>query len=354
MAINKETVKNNRIVRHLYYFTRDLFHKTAQLKKAEYALEKLRVEFPSDNEKQACLKDMVRMNQLYGYDYSEYIYYHFPEKSLAERRAFVADWEHLGYTCAMNNYANARIFDNKWKTYQTFGAFYGRDVQYCEGGPGEAVFENFINEHEVLILKPLDSSCGHGVRIIRREEVINNKQIYQDLLNETKGRFIVEELIHQSKEMGKFHPASVNTVRVPTIRTDKEVHIIHPFFRIGQHGNLVDNGGAGGIICSLDAETGEVLAAADENGNRFENHPDTGEKIIGFIIPEWEQARIFVSRLAEIVPDNHYTGWDIALTEKGWVLVEANRRGQFIWQIPSQEGFRNEINRYLKQLKVRY
>ena len=76
--------------------------------------------------------------------------------------------------------------------------------------------------------------------------------------------------------------------------------------------------------------------------------------IIGQTIPRWQEAKDLVAELAKIVPDNHYTGWDLALTDMGWVLVEANRRGQFIWQIPTQVGFRKEINRILKQLNVRY
>ena len=57
--------------------------------------------------------------------------------------------------------------------------------------------------------------------------------------------------------------------------------------------------------------------------------------------------------LALIVKGNRYAGWDLALTEKGWVMIEGNARGQFVWQIPSGKGFLKEANQILERLGVR-
>ena len=117
------------------------------------------------------------------------------------------------------------------------------------------------------------------------------------MLNEYNGRFILEELIIQSEVVSKFHPASVNTVRVPTIRLDNDTLIVNPFFRIGQNENHVDNAGAGGIICDIDTETGCIFAAADEHGNTYTTHPNTHENLIGFQIPRWDEAKMLVKKL---------------------------------------------------------
>ena len=352
--MNKENVKNNRIVRHTYYYLNSIYNRKRLRHKAETTIKKFGVEYPSEEIKNNQIKDMIRMNQLYGLSFDEYLYFRFADKTIKERRAFVADWEHLGYTCAMNNPDNADIFDNKWKTYETYRPYYHRDIRLCSDIKDRESFVDFLSEHKCGIVKPLDASCGHGVKIIHDGDAAEKEQQYEEILKACNGRFIIEELIHQSEEMAKFHPSSVNTVRVPTIKVNDTVNIVNPFFRIGQHGNFVDNAGAGGIICTLDAETGVVFAAADEYGKRFEIHPDTGEKLIGFKIPRWDEAKKIVTELANVVPDNHYTGWDLALTDNGWVMIEANRRGQFVWQIATQKGFRKEINDYLKQLGVKY
>lgn len=357
MDINKEVIKNNRLVRHGYYLFRGLTQRERLKAKAAKTLCRFGVHFSTEDEKSQQISDMIRMNTMYGYSFEEYLYYHFSEKNRQERKEFVADWEHLGYTCAMNKFSNACIFDNKWNTVQKYKKYYRRAVAIC-GRSNELDdkdgFVRFVSEHPDFIVKPINESCGHGVKIYHINDFESVEALYDEIIHKIGSIFIVEELIQQTKDMKKYHPASVNTVRVPTITIGEHVKVIHPFFRIGQHGNCVDNGGAGGIICALDVDQGTILAAADEYGNQYTTHPDTGTMIIGQTIPRWQEAKDLVAELAKIVPDNHYTGWDLALTDMGWVLVEANRRGQFIWQIPTQVGFRKEINRILKQLNVRY
>ena len=344
-----ENLKNNRIVRHLYYFVYTMAKRKSLQKKAENTLHTFERTFANESEKKACINDMLWTYALYGFGFDEDLYFNFSTKTKKERCAFVADWEHLGYTCSLNNPKNARLYDNKWMTYQTYKDYYCRDVAYIDSEK-EQEFNAFISKHQKAIIKPLDSSCGHGVKIIDSREAN-----FSELLSNVKGSFIIEELIEQVPEMAKFHPSSVNTIRVTTIRLDDEVLIVHPFMRMGQHGNHVDNGGAGGIMCTIDAVTGKIIAAADEYGHAFTVHPDSKETIIGFQIPRWDELIATAKELAKVVPENRYTGWDLALTQEGWCMVEANRRGQFVgWQIPTQIGFRAEINGILKRLGVKY
>ena len=349
-----ERLKNIRLVRNLYYKMRGIFSGSRLRAAASKTVDSFGLEV-NDKERVALIGDMVKTYADHGFDFSEYLCYHFQDKTEDERCEFVADWEHLGYTCTLNDSSNDEWFDNKWFTYTKYGKFYKRGIAFCEGKQGKDEFISLVVGKDRIIVKPLNASCGRGVKIVEiPQESEKQNELYDALASEYNGSFVAEEVIVQVPEMAKFHPNSVNTVRVPTIRMDDEVRVIHPFMRIGQHGNCVDNAGAGGIICEVDVETGELLATGDEMGKRFTDHPNTGEKIIGFVIPEWESAKALVRELAMVLPSNRYTGWDLALTENGWVLVEANRRGQFVWQIASQTGFRREINQILKQLKKKY
>ncbi len=349
--IKKETVKNLRIVRRVYYSLIGLLRRKALLSKARSVIHSFG--FSSENV-DSMAEDMLRVYRRYGFNFDEYLCYKFYEKSDKERRGFVADWEHLGYTCAMNNPANAAIFDDKWKTHNTYKSFYKRDVVFCQGEESKKSFLSFLEKHSRFIAKPLDASCGNGVALFEKDDYADGEALFAHMFSEYQGCFLAEEVIVQVEELAEFHPASVNTVRVPTIRFDDEVVIVHPFFRIGRSGKTVDNAGAGGVICAVDVETGRVFAAADEHAKTYEIHPDTKKKIIDFVIPRWNEAKALVEELAQVVPDNRYTGWDLALTKDGWVLVEANRRGQFVWQIPMQKGFRKEVNGFLKRLGKRY
>ena len=352
--MNKEDIKNNRAIRKVYYVTRGILKRRELKTIAEAALDEVPIHFSSEKEKRERINDMVRMERDYGFTAAEYINYRFEEKSIKERLEFVADWEHLGYTCAMNDPHNASLFDNKWKTYNRFQKYYKREMEFFDRNTSFDVFERFLQAHDRLIIKPLDLSCGKGIQIINTADYSNKIEIFHEWLDSYNNRFIAEELIKQSQELGQLHPASVNTVRMPTIRLDDRTVIVHPQLRMGQHGSVVDNAGAGGIKGAIDVETGVILSAVDNAGHTYEKHPDTGVNIVGFKIPQWEDAKKLVQELVQIVPENRYTGWDLAHTQNGWVLVEANRRAQFGFQGSLQKGFRTEVNGYLKALGTKY
>ena len=303
-------------------------------------------------DKEKLVKDMLRMYRRYGFDFDEYLYYRFSSRTLPERLEFVANWEHRGYAWAMNEPKNRWLFQNKWKTYEKYRRFYRREVCCC--GPDAEVFLGFVRRHPRFIAKPLDKATGRGIAIYTAEDRTTGEALHKKLLKKYGGWFLAEELIPQAPETAVFHPASLNTVRVPTIRTDTETVLYHPLFRMGQHGSVVDNSGAGGIFGVMDAQTGRVFAAVDELGHVYEKHPETGEQIVGFTIPRWDEAVAFVKELVQVTPENRYTGWDIALTEEGWVLVEANADAQFGWQIPLQQGCRKEMDGILQSMGLKY
>ena len=147
-----------------------------------------------------------------------------------------------------------------------------------------------MSNHTKFIAKPFDGACGKGIKIFNANGR-TAAEIFQVLKNEYKDGCVVEELIHQCDELAKFHPQSVNTVRITTILYKDRVEIIHPFFRTGRGTSVVDNGGSGGLINSLDPITGIITGSADEMGNHYEEHPDSHIRLIGYQIPRWDEAR---------------------------------------------------------------
>ena len=96
-------------------------------------------------------------------------------------------------------------------------------------------------------------------------------------------------------------------------------------FRMGVGGTVVDNAGAGGIIAAVDPETGTVMSCGyREDGTTDETDPDTGASIEGSSIPSWDELREMVEQLVQIMPEQPLVGWDLALTDAGWVMAEGN------------------------------
>ena len=301
----------------------------------------------SEAECEAVVADILDMARKYRFSADEYFYYHFSEKSEEERKCFISDLNRVDIVESLNKAKNLAIFDDKLRSVSVFGKYYRRKVCGVQGPKDKAAFLCFAREQKKFIVKPLTGTCGRGVQIVDLSECNNESEMLEQLFAQycegSKDGFIAEELIVQVPELAQLHPSSVNSVRIATIRYNEGAEVLAAFLRTGRGTSVVDNAGAGGIICTLDIKTGRVIAAADEYGNSY-------TQLVEFEVPQWEEAKSLARELALVVDGNRYAGWDLALTENGWVMVEGNARGQFVWQIPTQKGFWPEMNKVLKRL----
>jgi hypothetical protein len=161
---------------------------------------------------------------------------------------------------------------------------------------------------------------------------------------------VVEELIVQDARMAALHPQSINTLRMSTIRRNGKVELFHPFMRVGCGDAVVDNGGSGGLLMPIDIPSGKILCAANELGKSFENHPDTGIRLIGFTIPRWDEAQALINEIMTLFPQDGYISWDLALTGSGWLVVEGNSHGQFAGQYPLPRGIRRDFEQVKRDI----
>ncbi len=306
----------------------------------------------SEQEKEKIAKDMMKEARKHEVVFEEYIFHHFREKSEEERRAYIPILEGVGYCERLNQSKNQIIFEDKGNTYKVFKKYYKRDLVEVLSWSREETkaFKDFVEKHPRFIIKPFNGANGIGIRIVNLEEEGPVDKLCKSLKNEFKGGFVAEELIIQAKELSAVNASSVNTMRVITIRMDDRIEILPCVWRVGQGGKCVDNGGSGGIFCLLD-DNGVVISTADENGQAYDIHPDSKIPLIGFQVPKYQEAREFVKELATVVHSNRYCGWDIALTEDGWVLQEANSRGGIVAiQCPLGRGLRKEMDALMNEL----
>lgn len=205
------------------------------------------------------------------------------------------------------------IIGNKYECYERFKEFYGRECMLVKDPTktGEE-FKEFCTRKKRFIIKPLFNDSGVGVEVfIYGESAVPNYP------------FIAEELIKQSDALAKFHPQSVNTLRLNTIRCKDSIVVWQCILRYGRGDNVVDNAHFGGCFSVID-DNGYAIAAGDVKRHKYTVHPDTGVALTGFKVPDWEKACELVRHLATQVGGLRYVGWDLAHTDKGWVLVEAN------------------------------
>lgn len=189
---------------------------------------------------------------------------------------------------------------------------------------------NLLNQvsHE-FIIKPSDTNDGVGImKIFVKDNIITDgvKEISIDDLVESYGyNFVIQKVVKQHEIMAKPHPSSVNTLRMVTIRWDNEIRNLYTFARFGHSNNVKDNAGSGGVVVGI-KDNGKFMDYGIQRSKVVYKHPTTQFKISNFgIVPNYEDAKLFVRELHENMTLHNYVAWDIAISENGTpILIEPN------------------------------
>ena len=296
--------------------------------------------------------DLLDKYSRYQIDLYEYFYFGMQHRTESELREYIGNREKTALTQRMNDPSLKHIFDNKAETYELFQKFYKREMVLVriDNAEDRAAFAAFVERHEEFVVKPIDLYFGVGVRKVVRDGKTAD-ELYDEIVKERIFGFVAEELIVQHEATAHFHPQSLNTVRFPTIRQDDGVKLWYPFLRMGKGESFVDNISSGGVAALIDPETGVLVKAASHYMRDVQEHPDTHAPIPGYRLPLWDEAVAMVKELAQVVPEMRYVGWDLALSDKGWVLVEGNAAAQMsTQQCLSGHGYRSEFMQELRKM----
>lgn len=293
--------------------------------------------------------DIYASCELYGIVPEEYFQFRFYWKNDRGRNEYMGDKERFVVFRQCYNFDEYEKIRNKWLMYQQLRRYFGRNCLLISGGGQNRRSEyesfcEFIEGKKEFVLKPLRSSCGEGIRKIELPKGIDVEGLYNNLCDDGGG--MCDELIRQVDVTAKFHPQSANTVRLIALRDRQgKDHFIQSLFRMGQRGGFVDNNSSA-IRARIDETNGYVFTRGfDAYGNEYILHPDSGEVIPGFRIPAWEELLNLAGEVMdEISSYARFIGFDLALTEHGWVVVEINPFPQLvIQQIITGQGVRKEM-----------
>lgn len=273
------------------------------------------------------LDDIIDSKERYKLDkYTEYFKYGFLNMPEEKRSTFFGgkDYKRCVVNSFNGSYENCTIFKNKLDTFDLFKPYYKRDVIGIKGFDDYSTFLEFTKRNRVFIAKQAVGSLGMNIKkfTIASEDEI--KPVFFSLLQ--FGECICESWIKQCDAFAQFCESSVNTVRIATVFDDRGLIKVYGMFRTGRDGSIVDNASIGGIASEIDLETGMVISDGytKTSFEHFEFHPNSGKKFKGFIIPKWDELLVLIGELHRVHKDSRYVGWDLTLTDDGWVLIEGN------------------------------
>lgn len=294
--------------------------------------------------------DMLFCRLAYGFVPSEYVAFALDGKSAAERRCFCSDTDTHTFGYSVNHIVEVQSFLDKAKCATKFLHLFKRDILILDPKTSIEDFKGFIKAHPRFVKKKIFSSMGKGVEVVDACDIDIDRYFHQ---LQQSGTWLLEEVVVQSDKMASLHPASVNTIRCITFKTYDGVEAPYCFMRTGSKGAFVDNGGSGGILIGIDAQSGvAVTDGFNEYGEQFECHPDTQIKFRGFEIPDWNDLINICTTDAQKHDRMGYLSWDMAHTNKGWVVIEVNEVGQFIGpQMVFKKGIKPELEHYLTKIE---
>lgn len=170
----------------------------------------------------------------------------------------------------------------------------------------------------------------------------------------TEKGWIVQPRVRVHPQLaGIVSPYGLATARIITAMRDGVARVITAGFKLTVGQNTTDNfskGASGNLLSGIDLATGSLSRAWGSRRKDwpemtgFDTHPETGQKIVGFTLPLWDGLVRCALGAQESLPEMRSAGWDIAISDRGVLLVEANLTYDLsILQIAHQRGLKREI-----------
>ena len=294
----------------------------------------------SNEEKEFLLEDFKRTYYKRRMRFVEYYnMYRFFERDESSREQFISyrDLEIIIRKYVDKNPNQRFVYSNKDVFLKTFSSYIKREWIVFDGTNCEEA-EAFLQNYDVIV-KPTNDCSGHGVRKFEK-----GKATVEQLKTIYGNKFLAEECIENCEELKRFHPSSLNTIRVITISDGNKVKTLCASLRTGNNNSVFDNADSGGVFAEIDASSGIVVSdGVDKQGNVYERHPYSNVIIKNTVIPRWSEI-VEICESASLLMDTFISAWDIAVTDSGVEIIEGNTSPSIeINQSPLQQGIKRKL-----------
>lgn len=192
-----------------------------------------------------------------------------------------------------------------------------------------------------LALLGCDAEKGELITV--GDKRLKVEETLDDIARHYAAGYLFQKMVKPHRDLAPVIGERLATVRILTIATPDGPKAFRAGFKIPAAGNVADNfWRAGNMLAGLDFETGEVVRVTSGVGLEMKDvthHPDTGAALIGLKVPDWERMKATAVEGAKVLRHFGVIGWDMAATDDGPVIVEANETPDFgLVQIADRRG----------------
>ncbi len=258
----------------------------------------------------------------YGMALTDYLNFKLYKRTHAQRKEYFGAMREEKLYNIVSPPAYKKRFTIKPDFIREFADYTRREIT-VPGQDDFAHFCAFLDNHPVFMSKPYDGTGGASVEKREASEITDRQAFYDHAV---QNRIYLEELVKQHPDMNVLCPASVNTLRFMTYNDRGTPVLLWTGLRVGNGVNPVDNFHSQGMGVKIDMDTGKLVGVAINKDNvEFTAHPATGVVFEGFQIPCFQQAREMVMEACLKSDKILMIGWDVAISENGPLIIEANR-----------------------------
>ncbi len=171
---------------------------------------------------------------------------------------------------------------------------------------------------------------------------------FVDSVEKLNQAYMFQTKLEPHAQITKMIGPSVSCVRMFYISDDQGCSLLRAAWKIPANSNSADNFWRdGNMLAGIDLETGKIAKAVQRSGNAtapVDKHPETGVSFSDMVFPDWEKMLEVANNAALNIPDCHFQGWDIAMTDQGPIILELEADGgnPILGQLCHDKGVLNE------------
>jgi hypothetical protein len=290
----------------------------------------------------------------------EYFYYRLYESRLseAEKRAFIGKSRQYVFTHVCTDAAWGAVVHDKLLFH---GAMTGAGLPVPRLLAVLHKFRAFPNARSLedaatlvrslrtdmpypFFAKPVDGMYSLGAASVtayepQADELVlatGERERAQDFSDRVAARpagYIFQERLRPHPEWADVIGNRISTVRAMVFLRSSGPELWQALCKIPAGANIADNyWRSGNMLGALDPGCGAIVRVVRGVGKGLDvvvEHPDTRRPLPGQRLPLWAQVKELVLEAARTLPGVRLQAWDVALCERGPVLVEVNAGGDF-------------------------
>ena len=231
-------------------------------------------------------------------------------------------------------FANSIFNANGIPAIENMALIKGNHVLFNDGS--RKSLESLLELHGIFYIKNTVLEAGDGIITLdtgnktfgfkeKKFTIDHFKQIIADKI------WIVQEQHHSHKEIKKINATALNTTRIVTIMNGTEPEYLSGFQAFATNDSTNDSWNTGSVYVGIDPENNCLkefgyYSLHVKNKSLCTSHPDSGIVFKGYKIPFLKEAIELCLKAHQLLYFNFVIGWDVAITDKGPVIVEANEK----------------------------